>query len=78
LNTIPYTGEHLFFGQLGNSFVYLSFVAALLAAFSYFRSAQHDELDDGPWRRLGKMAFYLHSIGVIGIMTTLFYMIFHQ
>jgi cytochrome c-type biogenesis protein CcmF len=76
LNNITYTGEHLLLGQLGNAFVFLSFAAALLAAFAYFRSAQNDELENGPWKKLGRIAFYTHSLAVIGIMTTLFCMIF--
>lgn len=76
MNNISYTGEHIFWGQLGNTFVFLSFTAALLAAFAYFRSAQNDELENGTWRKLGRISFYLHSLAVIGIMTTLFSMIF--
>lgn len=76
MNTVSYTGEHLLYGQLGNSFVFLSFAAALLAAFSYFRSAQNNELGEGPWKKLGRISFWLHSLAVIGIMSTLFVMIF--
>ncbi len=76
MDNITYIGEHLWLGQLGNAFVFLSFAAALLAAFAYFRSAQNDELENGPWKKLGKIAFTLHSLAVIGIMTTLFTMIF--
>lgn len=76
MNGITYTGEHILLGQLGNAFVFLSFAAALLAAFAYFRSAQNDELENGPWKKLGRIAFTLHSLAVIGIMTTLFCMIF--
>jgi len=76
LDKITYTGEHLLLGQLGNAFVFLSFAMALLAAFAYFRSAQNDELENGSWKKLGRIAFWLHSLAVIGIMTTLFTMIF--
>jgi len=78
LNNITYIGEHLIWGQIGNAFVFLAFTAALLAAFAYFRSAQNDELEYGSWKKLGRIAFYLHSIGVIGIMTMLFCMIFRH
>jgi len=78
LNNITYIGEHLIWGQIGNAFVFLSFTAALLAAFAYFRSAQNDELENGSWKKLGRIGFYLHSIGVIGIMTTMFCMIFRH
>lgn len=78
MNNITYIGEHLIWGQIGNAFVFLSFTAALLAAFAYFRSAQNDELENGSWKKLGRIGFYLHSIGVIGIMTTMFCMIFRH
>lgn len=78
MNNITYIGEHLIWGQIGNAFVFLAFTAALLAAFAYFRSAQNDELEYGSWKKLGRIAFYLHSIGVIGIMTMLFCMIFRH
>ncbi len=76
MNSIIYTGEHLIWGQLGNAFVFLSFAAALLASFAYFRSAQNDELENAPWKKLGRIAFSIHSLAVIGIMTTMFCMIF--
>jgi len=73
---INFIGEQIGWQQAGNSFAFLSFAAALLAAFSYFRSANNDELEDGLWRKLGRIAFRLHSLAVIGIMVTLFCMIF--
>ncbi len=78
MNTIIYLGEHLWAGMLGNFFVFLSFTASLLAAFAYFRSAQNDELENGPWKKLGRISFYIHSLAVVGIMSTMFYMIFHH
>ncbi len=62
--------------MVGNTFVFLSFTAALLAAFAYFRSAQNDELEGGPWKKLGRISFHVHSLAVAGIMATMFYMIF--
>ncbi len=78
MNNTTYTGEHILWGQLGNALVFLSFAAALLAAFAYFRSAQNDELENGSWRKLGRISFYIHSLAVIGIMSTLFCMIFRH
>jgi len=71
-------GEQIGWQQTGNCFVFLSFAAALLSAFSYFRAAHTDELEGGPWRALGRIAFRLHSLAVIGVMTTLFCMIFRH
>ncbi len=76
MNEVNYIGEQIGWQYAGNSFVFLSFVAALLASFSYFQSANSNELLNGPWKKLGRIAFSIHSFAVIGIMTTLFCMIF--
>lgn len=72
---ITYVGEHLWPYYLGNFFVILAFVCSLAAAFSYFYSVQKPEATES-WRLLGRKFFYLHSISVIGIIATIFYMIF--
>jgi len=76
VNEVTYIGEQIGWQYAGNSFVFLSFVAALLASFSFYRSANDNELADGPWKKLGRIAFTIHSFAVIGIMTTMFCMIF--
>jgi cytochrome c-type biogenesis protein CcmF len=73
-----FIGEQIRWQQAGNTFVFLSFAAALLASFAYFLSAYNNELDGGPWKKLGRLAFRLHSLAVIGIMVTLFCMIFRH
>lgn len=73
-----FIGEQLGWQYAGNSFVFLSFTAALLAAVSYFLSAQNNELETGPWKKLGRLAFRIHSLAVVGIMTTMFCMIFRH
>lgn len=73
-----YIGEHLGPGQLGHFFVITSFVAALLSAFSYFRSAQTEVSDtsgSATWLQIGRNSFVLHTAMVVGIFATLFYII---
>lgn len=73
-----YIGEHLGPGQLGHFFVITSFVAALLSAFSYFRSAQTEVSDtdaSNTWLQIGRNSFVLHTAMVVGIFATLFYII---
>ena len=41
-----------------------------------FQSSYQNELPDGAWRKLGRLAYGIHSFAVIGIMVTLFTMIF--
>jgi cytochrome c-type biogenesis protein CcmF len=72
---MEYTGEHIIIGQLGHVFILISFAFGLLSTVSYFLAERHH---DDAWKKLGRLAFYLHSAGVIGMVSTLFTMIFNQ
>lgn len=76
MSQITYIGERLWAGQLGHAFVVLSFVAAILATVSYYFAAQ--ESANSQWKRFAGMAFSLHSVAVVGIACTLFYMLFNH
>ncbi len=80
MNTIQYTGEHLWPGQLGHFFVILSFVAALLSTFSYFSAArtEHDSIVSRKWLNMGRWSFMTHALSVIMIFGALFYIITHH
>lgn len=77
---IQYLGEHLWAGEMGNIFVIISFAAALLSSLSYFSAAQAEGLSDSSasWNKLGRIAFRIHSISVLGIVGTLFIMLFNH
>ena len=75
---MEYIGEHLWAGQLGNLFVIVSFVAALLSTYAYFKSSKETEEHKDSWRDLGRLAFRIHSIGVIGIVCMLFFMLMNN
>src|SRR5690606_29043899 len=67
---------HYFIGNLGHLFVILSFVASLVAFFSYFRATQTDAPQlKKQWTVNGKVSFYVHAAAVIGIVVTLFIII---
>ncbi len=73
-----FEGEHLFPGHLGQLFVVLSFGGALLSAISYyFATTSKDQLDTS-WLRLGRWAFYLNSISIVGVGTCLFYILYNH
>lgn len=72
MEEIRYIGEHILPGRLGNAFVLLSMVAALLSAFAYFRSEKDP---GGGWLSFGRWAYRIHSVATFGIIATLFYMI---
>ncbi len=72
---IEYIGEHTFAGRLGNTLVIVSFVGALLSAVAYLighysKAEAH--------RKLGRLAFRVHSIALFGVAATLFFMLFNK
>ncbi|MFN4235527.1 MAG: heme lyase CcmF/NrfE family subunit [Bacteroidia bacterium] len=73
---INYIGELLWPGKLGNLFIVLSFVSALVASISYFFKAQNPL--ENSWQQIARSAFYLHSFSVVGIIATLFYLILNH
>jgi cytochrome c-type biogenesis protein CcmF len=72
---IQYIGEHLQPGILGNIFVVLSFISALVAAVSYYFSTT---TGDNGWRSIGRGAFLVHSLSVVAVIVTVFYLIINQ
>jgi len=73
MDRIEYVGEHLWAGNLGNGFVVLSFVAALLSLITYYLSSK-----DSGFIKTARLAFNLHSFSVFGVIATLFYMLFNH
>lgn len=71
---MEYVGEHLGIGKIGNLFVILSFVFALLASISYFFAARDNE-GSASWKSIARIAFRLHGVSVMGIVATLFFML---
>ena len=73
LEPITYIGEHTFAGQLGHALTLISFASALLAGLGYLLFTN---TGDTGWRTVGRLGFRLHSLAVIGIVVTLFVMLF--
>ncbi len=74
---MEYIGEHLGIGKVGNVFVILSFVFALLASISYFFAAKENE-DAASWKKIARISFRLHGLSVLGIVSTLFIMLMNH
>jgi cytochrome c-type biogenesis protein CcmF len=72
-SSINYIGEHAWAGQLGHILTIFSFAGALLALVAY---ALHTRSNDLGWRSVGRTAFRIHSLAVVGIVATLFIMLF--
>ncbi len=69
---------HTFIGNLGHAFVIISFVTALVATYAYFQVTRTSELEAASWRRFARFAFITHGIAVVGVVASLFYIIFNH
>ncbi len=74
---MEYIGEHLLIGKVGNLFVILSFVFALLASISYFFAAKENE-ESSSWKNIARIAFRIHGFSVLGIVGALFIMLYNH
>ncbi|MCB9183455.1 MAG: cytochrome c biogenesis protein CcsA [Flavobacteriales bacterium] len=72
---IEYIGEHAWAGRLGHLLAIISLAGAMLATLSYFLGAQRR---DAAWTTLGRWGFRAHSLAVLGIVLTLFIMLFNH
>lgn len=71
METITYVGENLFIGNLGKFFVVLSLISALLSGVFYLRAKEGKNIE----RNLGRFFYALHTVAVLGIFITLFFII---
>ncbi|MEH0157858.1 cytochrome c biogenesis protein CcsA [Limibacter armeniacum] len=70
---------HTFIGELGHSLVIIAFVSALLSAFSYWKSSSLQiGAEENSWRKLARGAFLVHGASVIGVVITLFFIIYNH
>jgi len=73
---MDYIGEKLVPGQIGHFLVILSFIASIVATVSYFISARTENPNDSSsWKKLGRIAFFIDVLSVIGVFIILFYLI---
>ncbi len=73
MNSIEHIGEHIWAGKLGNAFVVLSFIAALISFLSFSLSTKRSE-----YLSFARISFKLHALAVVGIAVTLFFMLFNH
>lgn len=73
-----FVGEHLLPGKLGQFFIILSFGTALVALVSYFFATINKNKEDYSWSNLGRWAYRLNLLAVIGIGSCLFYIIYNH
>ncbi len=79
MSTTKFIDEHLFPGQIGYFLTILTFVASLLATYSFAKVFFSKELNvKVAWEKLAKIAFIIESISVVSCFVVLFYIISHH
>src|SRR6185295_10506688 len=70
---------HYFIGNFGHFIVITSFVTALVSSYSYWRATRTEDIDarEG-WIQNGRIGFFLHSAAVLGIIVSLFTIIYNH
>lgn len=67
-------------GNLGRFLVILGFISAFFATVAYFLSVQkrNDLEESNSWRKYGRLLFGVHAVSILGVVLTLFYLIYHH
>ncbi len=63
-------------GFLGSLFATLSFSGALMAMISFYQAAQGPDEGRKTWQRMATISWFGHVVGILGVITTLFYLIY--
>jgi cytochrome c-type biogenesis protein CcmF len=73
---MDYIGEHLLPGKIGHLLIIISFIASILAAFSYYQSFRSiDPSDQSNWKQLGRISFLIDAVSVTGVFVLLYFLI---
>jgi cytochrome c-type biogenesis protein CcmF len=70
---------HYLIGNLGHLSVISAFVTSLLSSFAYWKATTLSEIENkDSWLQNGRIAFYVHILAVLGIVTSLFLIIYQH
>ena len=76
MSNIIFEGEHLWIGNIGRLAIIFSFITSILSAITlYF--AEKNPLEKY-WAKTAKWSFYVHTISVLTIVSSLFYIIYRH
>ena len=79
MEKIQYIGETLLPGQIGQLGVLLGFVGALLSMVAYWFATQRQETAEyESWRKIGRIAFLTHGLGIFTVIGSLLYAMTNQ
>ena len=65
-------------GRLGEMFVSLAFSSAMVAMISFWMAERRVELEKHSWEKMGKASFGLHIFSILGIIATIFFLIYQH
>ena len=67
---------HTLYGQFGHFLILLSFVSVFVAFISYILGTVYaDTNQENSWKKLGRLAFTVHAVSIVGAIVTLIAMI---
>ncbi|MBC8110401.1 MAG: cytochrome C biogenesis protein, partial [Verrucomicrobia bacterium] len=70
---------HHTIGNIGHLCIIVAFITAFAAAFAYLKATQSIDLQQQTgWKRYARVAFAIHGVAVMGIMTSLFFIIYNH
>ncbi|TAD81342.1 MAG: cytochrome c assembly protein [Bacteroidetes bacterium] len=76
---MDYLGESLLPGQLGHFLAILSFVASIVATIAFFNTSRlASAASANGWRAIGRWAFAVETVCVVGMFIVLYYIISHH
>lgn len=76
---MPFIGEQLLPGHIGNFLAILSLISSLLATLAYFKAVQSkNPVEQASWKRIARVSFAAEIFAVIGIFITLYIIIYNH
>lgn len=75
---IQYVGEHLLAGYLGRFSLIMAFFAAIISLFLYYQASKENPLDSNKWKKMGRYAFFGHSLFVVFASIILYYLLINR
>ncbi len=71
---IKFEGEHLLPGQLGQFFIVLSLIAALVASIAFFTASRNtDIIQKSDWLKTARAAFFIQVASILIVFAIIFY-----
>jgi len=65
-------------GNLGHFSVIISFVSALIAAYSYYQYTVASPLEKENWKKFSRVVFYIHALASVTVALSLFEIIYNH